>query len=250
MAGIITANVISLESHHSYVRMNSTKDDNTLLCSKEKGEVVMADTERRLSSETSHGQFISKRAVPALVVTLIESSEIDDSSLNEPHMLSLCDSCGDGTGQNASPSPVKTNDTDDAFIDMETLRVEEGMEPEARLTSYSHDCHGQYRSGAFVVTDLDGGGSNHDGCDNQTANTSSLNRTRVVNTRDLDRIVNKRIQQALEEERKRASVAQIAPENAEFSSSPQEAANDDSAEKRSLCVQSQELSPAILCHYL
>jgi hypothetical protein len=233
MAGIITANVISLESHHSYVRMNSTKDDNTLLCSKEKGEVVMADTERRLSSETSHGQFISKRAVPALVVTLIESSEIDDSSLNEPHMLSLCDSCGDGTGQNASSSPVN-NDTDDAFIDMETGMVEEGMEPEARLTSYSHDCHGQYRSGAFVVTDLDGGGSNHDGCDNQTANTSSLNHTRVVNTRDLDRIVNKRIQQALEEERKRASLAQIASENAEFSSSPQEAAND-SAEKRSLC---------------
>lgn len=143
MAGIITANVISLESHHSYVRMNSTMDDNTLLCSKEKGEVVMANKERRLSSETSHGQFISKRAVPALVVTLIESSEIDDSSLNEPHMLSLCDSCGDGTGQNASSSPVNTNDTNDAFIDMETGMVEEGMEQEARLTSYSHDCHGQ-----------------------------------------------------------------------------------------------------------
>jgi hypothetical protein len=57
----------------------------------------------------------------------------------------------------------------------------------------------------------------------------------VVNTRDLDRIVNKRIHQALEEERKRASLAQIASENAEFSSSPREAANDDSAEKRSLC---------------
>lgn len=85
------------------------------------------------------------------------------------------------------------------------------------------------------MTDLGGGGSNHDGCDNQTANTSSLNRTRVVNTRDLDRIVHKRIQQALEEERKRASLAQIASENAEFSSSPREAANDDSAEKRSLC---------------
>jgi hypothetical protein len=152
--------------------MNSTMDDNNLLCSKEKGEVVMANKERRLSSETnSHGQFISKRAVPALVVTLIESSEIDDSSLNEPHMLSLCDSCGDDTGQNASSSPVNTNDTNDAFIDMETGMVEEGMEQEARLTSYSHDCHGQYRSGAFVVTDLDGGGSN-DGCDNQTANTS------------------------------------------------------------------------------
>jgi hypothetical protein len=45
--------------------------------------------------------------------------------------------------------------------------------------------------------------SNHDGCDNQTANTSSLNRTiaaRVVNTRDLDQIVNRHVQQGLEEE--------------------------------------------------
>jgi hypothetical protein len=140
--------------------MNSTKDDNTLLCSnKEKGEVVMADKERRLSSETSHGQFISKRAVPALVVTLNESSKIDDSSLNEPHMLSLCDSCGDDTGQNASSSPVNTNDTNDAFIDMETGMVEEGIEQEVRLASYSHDCHGQSRYGAFVVTDVGGGGS-------------------------------------------------------------------------------------------
>lgn len=113
--------------------------------------------------------------------------------------------------------------------------AEEGIEQEARLASYSHNCHGQSRSGAFVVTDVGGGGSNN-GCDNQTANTSSLNRTiaaRVVNTRDLDRIVNRRIQQGLEEEQKRASVAQIASENAEFSSSPQEA--NDSAEKRSLC---------------
>jgi hypothetical protein len=210
-------------------------DDNTLLCSKEKGEVVIADKERRLASETTHGQFISKRAVPALAVTSNETSEIDDSSLNEPHMLSLCDSCGDDTEQNASYSPVN-NDTDDLFIYNVTGMVEEDIEQEARLASYAHDCHGQYRSGAFVVTDVGGGGTgSNDGCDNQTANTSSFNpRTRVVNTRELDRIVNKRIQQALEEERKRASLAQIASENAEFSSSVQEAAND-SAEKRSLC---------------
>jgi hypothetical protein len=209
-------------------------DDNTLLCSKEKGEVVIADKERRLASETTHGQFISKRAVTALAVTSNETSEIDDSPLNEPHMLSLCDSCGDDTEQNASYSPVK-NDTDDPFIDMETGMVEEDIEQEARLASYAHDCHGQYHSGAFVVTDVGGGGTgSNDGCDNQTANTSSLNRTSVVNTCDLDRIVNRRIQQAFEEERKRASLAQIASENAEFSSSPQESAND-SAEKRSLC---------------
>lgn len=223
--------------------MNDTRDDNTLLCSQKKREVVVEIKERTLSSsETRRHQFISqslaesekeKKAVDYRFVSLEKASDDDDSSVHEPHLLSLGDdsNSGDAKRQHHARHSPTNDDTDDAFVDLE---VE--IKQEARLGSDALNSRLQSRSGAFVVTGV-GDGSSNDGSDDQTTNSSAFNRTiaaRLVNRRDLDRIVAKRTQQALmhKNERERAAVAQIALENAEFSS-PQEAS--DNAEKISSC---------------
>lgn len=194
----------------------------------------MARKEKKSAEVRRHHQFIASqnltesqkqdmKAAAALVLTL-DGSTTDDANPTEPYMMSPNDSRNPTERHrhySRRASPV--NENADTFIDLEAATSDRRPRNEARPSSESRDSNRPVRSGANAEPGPEGNEAddteNNGNAQNQAANSTSLNRTiaaRLVNTKDLDRIVDQRIEQALEEERQRAAVAQIASENAEL----------------------------------
>lgn len=170
---------------------------------------------RHLHETSSHQerQHQKRDTMTAPALVLASDGSADDDIPTKPRMLNPNDTRVSIERRNTRTVPVIENE---AFVDLEDATAQQEIRHEARPLPESRASNRSMRSERNAVPCSSGRGT-----DTENGSTP-LNRTiaaRLVNTIDLDRIVDQGIQRALEEERQHTAVAQILAENAEFSSS-------------------------------